>query len=361
MIKDSLQKQKAIRYCVAQGYTPYMECIVRYGADTAETVADITDVDVLGVRPAAEAPARRVAFDCKTLAKTSGVGRALWAAGLLKLVGADEAFVILLKPAPEGHRLAANRLNVHLFSEKLFDEYARASTADYLEGITYLDNLDAWETFWALRASLPRMSPLIEFLASDAAFEVDPAAGFRTLLSRLKQAEGEFDVNRPAHRLLYGIVVSQAIIFLSSMTRDVNSVFDPGMSLEKFESSLKNYVWGGREGYALRHRLHAALQAGRGDEVPFQLPGWDQFVELLRSLLDAPLLAGVAALPVKDLAFRELSRPSEVAEKRINQELTGNTRARQYALQVNRYLGSLSRLLKDCSDQFALTLSGPAK
>lgn len=361
MIKDAIQKQKAVRYCVAHGYVPYMECLVRYAADTAEVPADITDVDVLGVRPAAETGVRRLVFDCKTLAKTSGVGRALWAAGLLRLLDADESFVILLKAAPDGHRLAANKIGVHLFSEKLFDDYGRASSANYVDGITYLDNLAAWDALWAARTQFPRLSVLIEYLASEAAFEKDPTAGFRGLLSRLKHAEGEFDVSKPLHRLLYGTVVSQFIVFLSSMVREFNAVFDPAMGLEEFQKPLRSYVWGGREGYELRKRLQTALHANRPEETQeFQLPGWEGFVELMRSLLDAPLLSGSPALPVKDLAFRELATASTVADGRIKQELTGNARARQFALLTNKYVGSLSRLLKDCSDHLAQSLAKAA-
>jgi hypothetical protein len=358
MIKDSAQKQKAIRYCVAHGYVPYLEAVVRYSADTSETATDITDVDVLGLRPAAEVATRRVVFDCKTQVKISAVSRALWAAGLLRMIGADEAFVILAKAAPEGHRLAAAEIGVNLFSEKLFDEFSKTSSIDYLEGITYLDNLDAWGALMGLRDTSARIAPLVNFLVSEAPFETDPAAGFRTLLSRLKQAEGEFDSTKPPHLMLYGLLLSQALTYLSAMTRAFGSAFEAAMPLPKFENSLRNYVWGGKESYALRQRLHVALQAGRpADVLPFQLPGWERFVELQRSMLDAPFLVGSAALAVKDLAFKHLSLPRELADKRIRLELTRNARARQFALQVNRYVGSLSRLLKECSDDYAGTMS----
>lgn len=353
MIKDSGQKQKAVRYCVAHGYVPYMECLVRFSGDTSDSISDITDVDVLGVRPAGEAPTRRVVFDCKTLAKTSGVNRALWAAGLMQLVAADEAFVILVKAAPQGHRLASSKVGVQLYSEKLFDQYALASSSDYVEQITYLDSLLAWGALWDLRTKFPRVAMLVEYLTSEAAFEQNPAAGFRSLLSKLKQAEGEFDVSKPEHRMLYGIVVSQAITFLAGIVREFSNLFDPEMKVDAFQKSLRNYIWGGREGYELRKRLQAALHADRpedGQEV--QLPGWDSFVELVRSFLDAPLLAGSSALPIKDLAFREFCTPSQLADARIKRELTSNPRARQFALSANRYIGSLSRLLKDCSEHF---------
>lgn len=358
MIKDSVQKQKAIRYCVAHGYVPYMECRVRFSGDTSESISDITDADVLGVRPAGQAPTRRLVFDCKTLAKTSGVNRALWAAGLLRLVAADEAFVILVKAAPQGHRLAASKVGVHLFSEKLFDQYAQASSSDYVEQITYLDNLSAWDSLWDMRTKFPRIAALVEYLTSEAAFEQNPATGFRSLLSKLKQAEGEFDVSKPEHRMLYGIVVSQAITLIAGIVRDFNTLFDPAMKVDDFQRSLRNYIWGGREGYELRKRLQAALHAGRPDESQeIQLPGWDSFIELIRSLLDAPLLAGSSALPIKDLAFREIGTPSVLADARIKRELTATPRARQFAFSVNRYIGSLSRLLRDCSENLKESLT----
>ncbi|XVJ70458.1 MAG: hypothetical protein HEQ39_13020 [Rhizobacter sp.] len=358
MIKDSVQKQKAVRYCVAHGYVPFMECVVRFSGDTSDVISDITDVDVLGVRPAGEMPTRRLAFDCKTLAKTSGVNRALWAAGLLRLIAADEAFVILLKAAPQGHRLAASKVGVHLFSEKLFDQYAQASSTDYVDHITYLDNLSAWDALWDMRIKFPRVAILVDYLTREAAFEQNPAAGFRSLLSKLKQAEGEFDVSKPEHRMLYGIVVSQAITILAGIVREFNTLFDPEMNLVDFQKSLRNYIWGGREGYELRKRLQVALHADRPDDgQDFQLPGWDSFVELVRSLLDAPLLAGSSALPIKDLAFRELGKPSLLADVRIKRELTSNTRSRQFALLVNRYIGSLSRLLMDCSEHLKESLT----
>ncbi|MCL1618254.1 hypothetical protein [Ralstonia pseudosolanacearum] len=354
MIKDSQQKQKAARYCVASGYVPFPEVVVRYSGDISETSADITDIDVLGVKPAGEAQAKRIAFDCKTQNKISAISRALWAAGMKQLVRADEAFVILSRAAPDGHRLAANELGVRLFSEKLFDNFAKSASTDYLEGITYLDEPTVWEEFRALGTKYKGLEPLVSFLLSEGPLERDATAGFRTLLSRLKATEGEIDPAKPAHRMLYGVMVSQALLFLSEMVREFHTVFDPAMERAQFEVLLRNYIWGGKEGYALRQRLHAALVVNKGtdESAPFSLPGWDKLVELIRSMLDAPLLVGSAALPVKDLAFREVLSRRELADRRIQSEFKANNRARQFAIQANRYLGSLSRMLRECSDHY---------
>ncbi|WP_334016305.1 hypothetical protein [Burkholderia cepacia] len=358
MIKDTAQKQKAIRYCVAMGYVPHMEVVVRHTADVAETSADISDIDVFGLKAAGEFPTRRIVFDCKTQNKISAISRALWAAGLKQLVGADEAFVILNKAAPEGHRLAASDVGVRLFSEQLFDEHGKSSSTNYLEGITYLDDASAWEEIFAIGAKFKGLESLATYLTCDGPLERNAAVGFRSLLGKVKQAGGELDVGKPGHRALYGLLVAQAILFLSAMTRDFHAVFDPAISRERFEIALRNFVWGGRDGYELRQRLHLALANARGadDQGQFQLPNWDKLVELVRGLLDAPFLAGSGALAVKDLAFRELVPQRELAERRIAIEFAANNRARQYAMQINRYLGSLSRLLRDFADHYNTVL-----
>lgn len=362
MIKDTLQKQKAIRYCVATGLVPYPEVVVKYAADVSETVADISDIDVLGVKPAAEFASKLVLFDCKTQAKISAINRALWSAGLKNLVKAEEAFVILNKAAPEGHRLAANSIGVRLFSEKLFDNFGASASINFMADTSYLENMGAWEELLSIKERSKGLVPLLIYLLNDAALERSPTEGFRTLLARLKQTAGEFDVSKPTHRCLYTLAVTQAVIFLAGMTREFHNVFDPNMNRDSFSTSLRYFSWGGREGYNLREKLHRALQASRGQDESgaFELPGWERFVELMRAFMDAPLLVGSAALPLKDLGFRELSQPRELAERRIASELQVNTRSRQFALSVNKYIASLSRMLTDSGAHLTALLSNTA-
>jgi hypothetical protein len=355
MNKDSLQKQKAIRFCVATGVVPYLEVLVRYVADVAEVEADISDIDVLGLRPPALQPSSRILFDCKTLNKVSAISRAMWAAGLMRLVHADESYVILNRAAPEGHRLAANELGVRLTSELLFDDLGKLASPTYSEGFTYLDNLEAWGQLAAVGKLQPNMVPMTHFLFHTAPLERDATRGLRALIQALKHAEGEFDISKPAHKALWGLLVCEAIRLLSEITAQFHHIFDPAMSRDKFETLLRNYVWGGREAYVVRQRLHNAIRTNRAEHEisAFELPGWERFVELMRGLLDAPHLVGSAILPLKDKAFAELCIARAHADQRIKQEFSSNPRARQFAIQVNRYLGSLSKLLKDCSDHYA--------
>ena len=360
MIKDILQKQKAIRYCVALGLVPFPEVVVKYAADVSEVTFDISDIDVLGIKPAGEAPVKLVLFDCKTLAKISAINRALWVAGLKDLVHGQEAFVILNKAAPEGHRLAANSIGVRLFSEKLFDNFGQAASINYIPGISYLEEMDAWEELLTIKERSKGLAPLLLYLLNDAPLEQSPTDGFRALLARLKLSAGEFDVSKPSHRCLYGLAVTQALIFLSGLTRSFHSIFDPAMQREAFTSALRYFLWGGREGYQLRERLHRTLQANKGhdDAAAFELPGWERFVELMRGFMDAPLLVGAAALPMKDLSFREICPPRDLVDRRISAEFQANNRVRQFALSTNKYIASLSRMLSDCGGHFTQVLSG---
>ncbi len=363
MIKDTLQKQKAIRYCVSVGLVPCPEVVVRYAEDVAETVSDISDIDVLRIKPAGEFPAKLVLFDCKTQAKISAINRALWLAGLQKLVGADEAFVILNKASPEGHRLAANSIGVRLFSEKLFDTFGSTASIDYRAGASDLEDIRAWEELLSIREKSKGLAPLLLYLLNEAPLEKVSTEGFRTLLSKLKQTAGEFDVSKPTHRCLYSLAVTQALIFLAGMTREFHNVFDPAMDKAAFSSSLRYYAWGGKEGYALREKLHKALQANKQHEeaVAFDLPGWERFVELMRTFMDAPLLVGAAALPLKDIGFRELCDIRELAERRIAAEFGANARSRQFTLLVNKYIASLSRMLQDSGAHLSSVLSGTTR
>lgn len=365
MIKDTLQKQKAIRYCVATGLIPYPEVVVKYSADVAEVVSDISDIDVLGVKPAGEHASKLVIFDCKTQAKISAINRALWGAGLKGLVGADEVFVILNKAAPEGHRLAANSLGVRLFSERLFENFGASASVNFIPDISYLEDMASWEELLTIKDKHRGLTPLLVYLLDDAPLEKSATEGFRTLLSKLKQTAGEFDVTKPTHRCLYALAVTQALVFLSGMTREFHNVFDPAMERDVFASALRYFAWGGREGYNLRERLNRALQASKGveDSAAFELPGWERFVEVMRGFMDAPLLVGSAALPLKDLGFRELGTSKPVADRRIASELQANARARQFALAANKYIASLSRMLHDCGahlTQVLTTTSSPA-
>jgi hypothetical protein len=351
MIKDLQQKMKAVRYCVALGIVPYMEVVVRFKSDISDTPSNITDVDVLGIKPCNDSRSHRIIFDCKTLNKMSPINRALWAHGLMALTDSDEAFVILLKSAPEVHRLAGNSLRVRLFTEGAFDKFAQSSAKDYSVINSYLEKQEAWDKLSEIPSKFPSVEPLLSFLNSSAALETDGKQGLRSLMSKCKKIEGELDPLKPEHRALFKLILSQLCFYMSEMVRDFHNIFSPEMDKEAFENILRYYIWGGKENYELRQRLNAAIQAVKGTtdnfSNQFEFPAWGQFVELFRSFLNAPLLLGSVCLPLKDAAFREICTSSPDLDRRLAQRLDANDRIRQFILASSSYLIAATRLPKD--------------
>jgi regulator of extracellular matrix RemA (YlzA/DUF370 family) len=357
VIKDTAQKFKVIRYCVATGLVPFLEALVVYSADTGPTPSEITDVDVLGVRPADSAPLKRIIFDCKTL-KTSAINRALWARGLASFILADEAFVILSKSVPEAHRLAGSQIGVRLFSEEIFDAYAQSANPSYSVPNSYIERPAAWETLYDIGSRYPALKKHLNLLQSSGPQITDPAYGIRSLVASLKKIEGEIDPEKPEHRAVFLLTCMQLLLFFSELVRIFHNVFDPATKREQFELTLRYYIWGGRENYDIRQRLKEAAAVSRGaDPGVFELPGWDTFVEVFRSLLDAPTLVGSTCLPTQDLAFREISVIDQSLDKRLATRLSGNSRVRQFIGLAAQYVISASRLPRDFRARLNQTLA----
>lgn len=349
MIKDTQQKLKAVRYCVALGLVPHMEVVVRFIGDTSESPCDLTDIDVLGIMPGGETPSHRVIFDCKTLNKMSPINRAFWAKGLMAVTQSAEAFVILGKQAIDAHRLAGNSFGVRLFSEQLFDAFATAASADYLVANSYLENIDSWSALSEVRLNFPSLAELLIYLNSTALLQVNGAQGIRNLMSHMRHAAGEFDPSKSSHRAVFKLALAQFSMFANEMVRDFHNIFDPRADKSQFERTLRYYIWGGKENYDLRQRLNSALKAARGvtEVEPFEFPAWDRFVDYFRGCLDSPLSLGATCLPIKDLAFRELATPVPDIDRRVAARLKANNRIRQFSLAAISYFCEASRVPRE--------------
>ncbi|MDB5992755.1 MAG: hypothetical protein JWQ10_4158 [Herbaspirillum sp.] len=358
-MKDIHQKLKAVRYCVALGIIPNMEVVVRHSSEVSETSSDITDVDVLGIRPCDDSASNRIIFDCKTLSKMSPINRALWAKGLMSLTASNEAFVILIKAASEGHRLAGNTLGVRLFTETLFEGFSRSVSKDFDVINSYIEQLDAWHSLATIPTKNPQLDKFWDYLNSSALLETQGTQGLRTLMSHCKKIEGELDPQKATHRALFKLILVQMCLYMSEMVRDFHNIFNPAMDKPEFEKIIRYYIWGGKDNYDLRQRLNIALKNARGiDGVePFEFPAWEKFVTLFRSFLDAPLLLGSVCLPLKDLAFREVCNPVADLDRRLALRLNANERVRQFIMASSSYLIAATRIPKEFKDVVTTDMS----
>jgi len=352
MIKDTAQKLKAVRYCVSTGLVPFMEVRIRYAFEGAKTPSDITDLDVLGIRPAGITRPQRSLFDCKTQAKMSAINRALWAQGAKSLAGCEEAFVILSRAAPEPHRLAADSLGVRLFHEPLFDEYAASTSPDYKIEQSYLCDAKRWEDLKSISKRFPRLDRFGEFLLLEAPTQGRGTVALRGLMSSLRRARGELDPDNPFHRALFGLALSQLLLSCAELVMRFHTAFDKSLTKAEFEECLRYFIWDGRDNYEVRRKLSDALRANRGDDAgdAFELPGWDAFIEMFRSYLDAPLMVGTTALPCKELAFRGMGAIDTNSDSRLAKRLAANGRVRQFIQFGATYLANAVQLPREFPD-----------
>lgn len=329
-----------------------MEVVVRFSSEVSDTPSDITDIDVLGIKPCDNTQSQRIIFDCKTLNKMSPINRALWANGLTNLTQSSEAFVILSKSAPDGHRLAGNQIGVRLFTESLFDSFAKSSSSSYSVQNSYIESLYAWDKLAEIPSKYPAFTDFWRQLNSNLVLERNPRQGLRNLMALCRKYEGEFDPAKIEHQAIFKLCLCQISLYASEMARDFHNIFHPDMEKESFEKILRNYIWDGKDNYAVRQKLNIAIQLGKGAEEieQFELPGWDTFVTIFRSYLDSPRKLGSICLPLKDLAFRDVSEKDEALDKRLHQRLDANDRVRQYILSLAKYLISATRIPKAFED-----------
>ena len=221
--------------------------------------------------------------------------------------------------------------------------------------MTYLDNTAAWELVGGISRINAALDELVYFLLNDAPLQLDASSGFRSLISKLRRAEGEFDAAKHPHIAMWGLLLCESLRFLSEIATEFHNIYDPAMEKEKFETLLRNFIWGGKESYSIRQKLRTTKL---GDAATaFELPGWPRFLEMMRSFLDSPHLVSSGILPIKDLAFKILCVESTLADSRIKRELSANSRVRQFSLSANKYLGSLSPHFKDCADHYSKILT----
>src|SRR5690242_9311943 len=113
--QDLTQKLAMERILWAAGY--YTRSNVKLAAATAAPArarasADLTDVDVLGIRFLDDLEQRKLAVDCKSGAGVSPIGRTFWLKGVMDHVGADRGYVVLARTIPEHQRAAAADLGI---------------------------------------------------------------------------------------------------------------------------------------------------------------------------------------------------------------------------------------------------------
>jgi hypothetical protein len=338
--KDIYQKEYAIRFCVLSGHIPFLEVNVENQRELSDTSTVITDIDVLGVFIDASGSRRRVIFDCKTLGKSSPINRAFWAAGLMKYALCNEAFVILRKKASEAHRLSAKHINVHLFNEKQFANYAEAYSLDFKVDYCYSTNIDNWISHDEIYLKTDNFKKFGHFLNSEIPLETDATRGLKRLLAALQKGKGEFNPEKPAHLAIFHHALMIFIFLMSQIVHDLKNVIDFDANKNDFEKLLKYYIWGGKESFLQRQKMAKLFADSNHDPSMIEpsLQEWDTFVELTRKLLDSPSEVAKCCFPMREISFRNIVAPVKDKDLFLAKTIKSNNRIRQFITSQARYL-----------------------
>lgn len=356
--KDTAQKEKAIRYCISNGMLPYLEVIVNNVREITDIRTVITDLDVVGLEISRRGNIRKTLFDCKTVGKMSAINRAFWAAGVMAYVGCNESYVILTKKASEAHRVSAKTMNVHLFQESDFDTYAESANINYLDKKYYSAQIYIWHSYYAIFENHANLKPLGEYINTRVPLETDYSKSLRELLGIIRLNRGELNPDKPEHMAIYCSLVLSFLLVMIPISSQISDIFDPAMSQSDYEKILRYYVWGGRDSYIQRRDLKNSVQEASGAKKgELELPGWERFVEVSRSFLEAPSEIKEALIPCRELSLRYISTQDAHKDKQLSVRLRSSNRALQFMIAASGYIFSATGLPKDFHEDFRQTIS----
>lgn len=351
--KDTVQKEKAIRYCISNGVLPYLEVVVDNVREITDIKTVITDIDVLGVEISRRGVTRKILFDCKTVGKMSAINRAFWASGVMAYTKCEEAYVILNKKSSEAHRVSARSLNVHLFQEQDFDSYAQSANINYLDILNYTSKVLNWHSFYAVFEKNIKLKNLGDYLNNKLPLEQDHAKSLRELLGIIRTNKGELDPAKSEHMAVYCFIILSFLLVMAPICAQFADIYDQEMSQSEYEKVLRYYIWGGREGYIQRRDLkNTILEASGSKKGELELPGWENFVQVSRTFLDAPSEIRETLIPCREISLRCVSTIEKESDKQLYLKIKKSNRISQFIRAASNYICKSTGLPKDFHDNF---------
>lgn len=296
MMKDAHQKELIFKHFSSQGCFCVPEVPVYHVGGVREERKPLTDVDLLAIRPSPELRWALILGDCKTLRGQSAANRALWLRGLMDRMGADSGVLILRrqkgKPIEQDHKLFAADLGIHLLDEDEFITYDQAllypaGSADHAETPKRVEKMRA------VVQRFPKLSPFLDYIHWRAWNEPDHFEMLRKILGEARSIAREIDPARTDHLAL---VLEGAAVFAVPLATCVGLIFNQYLhpqSKKELDEALKVLIWGGRQQYHFLSRLRSELieakgHKGESDKYPLALPDWEEFLQVVRDLLEAP-------------------------------------------------------------------------
>jgi len=343
-MKDSNQKDLISRHFGKRGWYTQLEMPVYYGRGIELKPKEITDIDVLGLRPGNDLRWELVFADCKTLKGQSPVNRALWMKGLMDYFGANCGLIILggSKVIEKDHKLFASKLNITILHESEFDSYDRSML--YPDGSNkYSIKSNDLLQVKILGSRFPKLKPLINYMFQIAWNEDNKIEFIRKIIGELKSISKEIDPDNNEH---VGLFFEACSFFSIGLAECIGIIFNQYLkpeTKEELEEALKIVIWGGRSQYDFISKLRQNLMVAKGVKPEeLTLPSWEKFLELIRNILECPYLA--FNMPYLFQRGRiDLQKGNAFLDHTSNEELL----LLKFMMLTSQYLCSAAQLPKD--------------
>ncbi|WP_157617975.1 hypothetical protein [Rhodanobacter sp. 115] len=168
MIKDRAQKSLALRLAVSKKWLPQLEVEIEAAQRLDRSRSLLTDVDVLAIAQSSIALHERYAFDCKSGAKESGIGRSFWLRGVMTRIGASYGFVVLPEKIKilHDHRISASDMSISLLHDAELVEFAKSIGGGTDSAGSKVGELEAWESFLSVGSKYPALNEYLLFARS---------------------------------------------------------------------------------------------------------------------------------------------------------------------------------------------------
>jgi hypothetical protein len=141
----------------------------------------------------------------------------------------------------------------------------------------------------------PRFKPFCEYIYNFGWNEENRIDLLRKVIGEAQTISKELDPRKPEHLAL---VLDAAGVFAVGLAECVGTIFNQYLhpnTQNQLDDALKLVIWGGRANYEFVSRLRHDLMVARGKptkpEGALALPSCDEFIQLVRSMLENPKLA----------------------------------------------------------------------
>ena len=248
--RDLPMKLRTAGALAASGY--YSRINVRLSATADNGLADVTDVDVLGIRHDITFAPRFIAVSCKSGANVQVAKEVFYLRGVMEYLNAQDAVASFALPSIDPHlRDLGRQLRVLVLAGSEGDGW-RLSLLNGLPATGYFDPGRHSNLIQAVAA--PEMKSLREWIDTDFWFYRD----FRNLprgINRLRSVATQFTGNKPWHSVLFFEVAGHLALTVLDLCRTVQM-----LGKQAVTETVSAYLFGGATAYRTRKELYARVK-----------------------------------------------------------------------------------------------------